>query len=59
MGQCHAWYDHDGKERNPEIEAGVSEAEFPFLLGISATAVGTHLFRARDCLQLRVLLSLA
>lgn len=57
--QCQAWYNHDSKEENPEIEAGVAEAEFLFLWGISATAMGTPLFRARDCLQLQVLLSLA
>lgn len=56
MGQCHTWYN---KEQNPEIEAGVAEAEFPFLLGTSATAMGTHLFRARDYLQLQMLLPLA
>lgn len=48
-----------GITKMAEIEAGVAKAEFPFLLRISATPMGMHLFRARDCLQLEVLLSLA
>lgn len=59
LGQCHAWHDHNGKQPHPDIGESVAQLDFPFLLGISATAVAMHLFRARGSLQLQMLLSLS
>lgn len=59
LGQCHAWHDHNGKQPHPDIGESVAQLDFPFLLGISATAAAMHLFRARGSLQLQMLLSLS
>ena len=52
-GQCHAWYNHDGKEQNSEIEAGVAETEFPLLAGNSSYS------NANASLQIQRLLAAA